>query len=196
MGNKFELFLCNDYKKYGVSEAQSEDLSAVLLKKAMLASHMTKNVNEDLIIYKSDKGKPYFKDSNIYFNISHSGSLWACLVGNSCCGLDIQYIRPCNFRKIAGRFFTKREQEYIEVYGIEGFYDIWTRREAYGKYTGEGFFCKYPEFVDSHGQLVNCTDVGLEPALEFREIIIKSDIKCVLCIEKNIDAEIIIMENF
>ena len=54
-------------------------------------------------------------------------------------GVDIECIRPYD-EGIAKRFFTKEEQEFIRFAQDkdENFTQIWTTKEAYGKFTGGG----------------------------------------------------------
>lgn len=59
-------------------------------------------------------GKPFLKGyEDVYFNLSHSGCMAACVVGNVPCGIDIQKVQAYN-PKLAKRFFAKEEQEYLE----------------------------------------------------------------------------------
>ena len=101
-----------------------------------------------------EKGKPYLKGYPVHFNVSHSGLLWMCMVGDAPCGIDIQQEKDCSFEKIAERHFNKAEQEYVKSEGPGGFFRLWTMREAYGKYTGQGFYGEMPSFVGIDGQLV------------------------------------------
>lgn len=102
---------------------------------------------DNLEIMVAEKGKPYFTDGKIQFSLSHSESLWACVYGPDQCGLDVQFKKKTDFRRISMRHFSREENLYIEKEGIEGFYRIWTRREALGKLTGKGFFDSMPSFV-------------------------------------------------
>ena len=56
-----------------------------------------------------EKGKPYLKDYPIHFNVSHSGLLWLCMVGEAPCGIDIQQEKDCSFEKIAERHFNEED---------------------------------------------------------------------------------------
>ena len=98
------------------------------------------------------QGKPYFAEGP-HFSISHTGrqgeALWALAVSDDGpVGLDLQEMRPAEYVKLAERFFTPQEAEYIkrftDVPGGENsactaFYRIWCRKEAFVKYTGRGF---------------------------------------------------------
>ena len=82
---------------------------------------------------KGVKGKPFLKDyADFHFNISHSGDFLAVAFANSSVGVDVEKIRPVN-PKIANRFFTKEEEEFIK--NENDFFYVWTRKEAFIKET-------------------------------------------------------------
>ena len=112
------------------------------------APHLTE---ADLSIGRSRAGKPFFTSpaaADIQFSISHSGGLWACILGNGPCGIDLQENRSCRQDAIAARFFSDAEADYVKQTGLSGFYRIWTRREAFAKFTGLGFFGMAGELPD------------------------------------------------
>ena len=116
----------------------------------------------ELGMQRTGKGKPFivFAGSGepvpcLHVSISHSGGLWACVVSDMPCGLDLQEMRPAACEKLAERFFPGREAAYIKEAGLTGFYELWIRREALAKYTGLGFFGmsgQRPVLVNSEGQ--------------------------------------------
>lgn len=88
------------------------------------------------------KGKPYLAKGP-YFSLSHSGRYAACAVSDQEIGLDIQQCKRTAWEKTARRFYTSGEQACLECLENEQekerlFYRLWTRKEAYGKLTGEG----------------------------------------------------------
>ena len=89
-------------------------------------------------IFRTRRGKPYFKEVPIEFSVSHTGNLWVCLMDLEPVGVDVQEIRECRSDKIAERYYTQDEQAYALAMGESGFFQIWTRKEAYAKYTGTG----------------------------------------------------------
>lgn len=99
------------------------------------------------VIKRTDRGKPYFDNIPIAFSISHTEDLWACLMreGTQQVGVDIQVERSARYDKIAERYYTSEEQEYVGEQGSAGFFEIWTRKEAFAKYTGEGITRKLSE---------------------------------------------------
>ena len=89
-------------------------------------------------------GKPYLAGHKIFFNVSHSYQ-WV-LIGLSNrteIGVDIEKIRPdLNLTQLANRFFSQKEVELLHQLSkdqiAEGFFNAWTRKEAYIKARGMG----------------------------------------------------------
>ena len=114
------------------------------------------------------KGKPYFSDINLKFSISHtserkkpnleinknksSKTIWGCAASDCEIGLDLQFVRQVRYSEIAEKYFSKHENEFINKYGIHGFFQTWTRREAIGKAVAEGFFMDENDFEGSVGE--------------------------------------------
>lgn len=95
-------------------------------------------------IRRTDEGKPYLAgEDNISVSVTHSEDIWMCMVSQSECGIDFQYVRGIDDSRVSDRFFTDGERKYIG--GGGNFFDIWTRREALGKLVGDGFFGEYPD---------------------------------------------------
>ena len=136
-----------------------EELSHELAKDAVINYCSQKGIDFNDKVNRwseAERGKPYFADLPVHFNVSHSGMLWVCMVGDAPCGIDIQVGQEMNVRKydnIIRRYYTPNEQDFCEKYGTEGFFRIWAHREALGKYTGEGFYGKMPNFVGDDGRL-------------------------------------------
>ena len=131
-------------------------------------------------ILREEKGKPYFVDIPLEFSLSHSGLLWMCMVSQQPCGLDLQHVKECKFEEISARLYTPEEQHYVELWGLEGFFDVWVRKESFCKCTGQGIFSHMPSVVDKKSELV------MEAEWEdkdyfFTEITIAPDIKCAVC---------------
>lgn len=65
-----------------------------------------------------------------------------CVLAEREVGADIQFPRAAKKERIVKRFFSPKEQEQWlacdETEGEQLFYRLWTRKEAYGKMTGEG----------------------------------------------------------
>lgn len=114
------------------------------------------------------RGKPYFSDISLKFSISHTSkrnsnnsdtnansspnTIWGCAVSDREIGLDLQFVRQVEYNEIAKKYFSKHENGFINKYGIDGFFQIWTRREAIGKVLAEGFFIDDNDFEGSVGK--------------------------------------------
>lgn len=92
-----------------------------------------------------ESGKPYLDGyPEVDFNITHSKGLVACAlsIGEGRVGIDAEPIgRECppeRQKALAARFFSEDEQNRLSS-GEMTFTELWTRREAYLKMTGEGF---------------------------------------------------------
>lgn len=134
-------------------------------------------------ICKTGKGKPYFKDfPEIHFSLSHSGSLWVCMFSLNCCGIDIQQVVKKNYEKISKRVFTEDEDHYVRLWGLDGFFNIWTRREAMGKALGCGLFGDMPSTVSKNTDLEAEVSLADGEKISFKEIEISDDIKCACCL--------------
>lgn len=93
---------------------------------------------QDNNILVSNLGKPFLDSNKYYFNISHSGEYVIFAVSDDEIGIDIQKMDEINL-KISERFFSPYEDKFIKEYNsFERFYIIWTIKEAYIKYIGQG----------------------------------------------------------
>lgn len=113
--------------------------AAALLKKEL-------GVEEEELI-KNDFGKPYIKDRNdVYFNLSHSGQYVVIAWGNTEVGVDVQQHDPStDMEGIGRRFFALDEMQYAHR-NTERFYEIWTKKESFLKYTGRGLHMELNSF--------------------------------------------------
>lgn len=77
---------------------------------------------------------------DIHFNISHSGEFIACAVAPCEIGIDIQEMREVDTKKLGRHIFSGEEYGRFLSEGAsrEAFFDAWTQKEAYIKWTGEG----------------------------------------------------------
>lgn len=89
-----------------------------------------------------EHGKPFFTlEPGIHYNISHSGKYVACIFAPQEVGLDIQEHKEVSFEKMLRRMVP--EELVLEILQsdqmVKAFFDQWVLREAYIKWTGEGF---------------------------------------------------------
>lgn len=88
---------------------------------------------------KNEFGKPHIRGcEDLHYNLSHSGRYVVLAWGDSEVGVDVQQHRDhVNLQAFAKRYFTSEEQAYVRE-DPRRFYEIWTKKESYVKYTGEG----------------------------------------------------------
>ncbi len=108
------------------------------------------------------RGKPALAaacdDGRLRFNVSHSQELALCAVTRDReVGVDIEFMRPLDdAESIATHFFSAREQAALRSLPAhlkhQGFFNCWTRKEAYIKAIGEGLY-----------QALDAFDVSLAP---------------------------------
>jgi 4'-phosphopantetheinyl transferase len=113
--------------------------------RALVASYLRIAPTEASFTY-GPKGKPALLDAPcpLSFNVSNSGDLAAYAFTLDCeLGVDVEYRRRLvEIEGIARRFFAP--DEVAELMGLsegdrpEGFFNCWTRKEAYIKAVGEG----------------------------------------------------------
>jgi len=102
-------------------------------------------------------GKPYAISAasaapEIHFSLSHSGTFWAVCIDMHPSGLDLQQHKgPCSLA-LAKKYFHPEELAYWEQTGQEPavFYAIWSAKESYVKYTGEGITGCFSQFSVFH----------------------------------------------
>lgn len=101
------------------------------------------------------RGKPALngdEGGRLEFNVSHSADLGMLTFADyGGVGSDIEWTgRRVEFESIARRFFTEHEvRDLLAVTGEqrrEGFFNCWTRKEAYIKAIGEGLACPLHRF--------------------------------------------------
>ncbi len=88
-----------------------------------------------------EKGKPYFEsDSCIFVSISHSGKFCVAALSDGEIGVDIEPMNGDEKRllRLADRYFTRDEYEYVLEDTRRRFYEVWCAKESYVKYTGKG----------------------------------------------------------
>lgn len=132
--------------------------AGLLLQYAVQKPHCAKSVLEEVSVTEimhrltepvkieyvyNSYGKPDFAESSRHFSLSHSGEYVCLVIGESPVGVDIQRM-GCNFNyRLAEKFFSDRELAKLQncirkADKAECFFDIWVKKEAYAKLTGEG----------------------------------------------------------
>jgi 4'-phosphopantetheinyl transferase len=87
---------------------------------------------------------PELAGSGLYFNLAHSEDLaLMALTRDAAIGVDVEQIRVLeDFDELVARFFSAREHAAFDRLKPEekpsAFFNLWTRKEAWLKATGEG----------------------------------------------------------
>lgn len=89
-------------------------------------------------IIKNSNGKPFIKDKDIYFSISHADNFVVCVLSTKDIGIDVEKIKEVNLKTLE-LFATDKEKDYI-INTLdkveERFFRIYTLKEAYVKMQG------------------------------------------------------------
>lgn len=114
---------------------------------------------DSLVLAAAEGGKPYLVGHpDLQVNLSHSGTLVAvALTRSGPVGVDVERISPERATlEIARRFFAPAEEEALIALPperrIDAFFEIWTRKEAFIKATGEGVARGLDTFAVSVGE--------------------------------------------
>ena len=131
------------------------------------------------------QGKPYFKDSGVYFNISHSEEYVVCALAPCEVGCDVEQITPVDL-KIARRFFFR--SEYDDVASQETaearsdlFFRYWTLKESFMKVTGLGMKLPLDAFEIVRGSEITVRQSVDEREYSFAEFDGLPGYHCALC---------------
>ena len=171
--------LMSEEKKRRVDRFRFEDDKKRTVVGEMLARRAISKwcgVPEESIVFEiAEHGKPYAKDLNVEFNISHSADMVVCAVDDNPVGVDIEKIRSVDLNT-AKRIFNDWEIRYIfecipdvEDYNcylndavLQRFFELWTKKEAYGKLLGVGLFTESNSDVDLTSSIENgyCVSVA------------------------------------
>lgn len=126
-----------------------------------LGNHL-KVEGDTLAINKSANGKPYLRDyPEVFYNISHTTDAIVCAISDKPIGIDMENIRTLKLG-IVKKYYTQREKEFVFSSNSmidERFTRIWTMKEAYVKWCGEGMSMEFDSFdILSCTKLLNITN--------------------------------------
>lgn len=95
----------------------------------------------EVLTERGPSGKPYLVNCpGVHFNISHSGGYAVCAVGSVPMGVDIEFRRELDSRRLAEKALTAEEKKDMENSCDPGryFFDRWVEKESYLKWKGTG----------------------------------------------------------
>lgn len=160
--SKLPIVLFDKFNKFSHHKnLQRSVFGELLCRKFFTQNH---DIDSNSIIFQyGEKGKPYLPDSDIYFNISHSGEWVVAAFAHNEIGIDVELIREPNYG-VANRFFSAKEIEQLNVITDpqqkkELFFDFWTIKESYLKAIGTGLTKPLSTFtVTKHNNNIQLTD--------------------------------------
>lgn len=91
-------------------------------------------------IVRTEDGKPFFPQKpDLHFNLSHSGGLALCGVGEVPLGVDVEQVRPRR-EGLARYVLSEKEFDWFTLQGGDwgSLYTLWTLKEARVKCAGTG----------------------------------------------------------
>lgn len=105
-------------------------------------------------------GKPYAVNADVFFNVSHSGNLVACVTGHEPVGIDIEEITDKALKALP-RFAGAGEAEYAGNDRTKATI-LWTLKEACLKAAGTGIRGGLKSFVfEINGGKATCSDASM-----------------------------------
>lgn len=141
--------------RYRVERGKLLSAGAGLLLDDML---MARGLRErDMRYVEGEHGKPAFEQyPELHFNISHSGTLVACAIGEVPVGVDVQTI-VTECESLIN--YTMSESEKAKLQAMSDldknvyFTQLWTLKESYSKATGTGLTHAFPSFEVTDGEV-------------------------------------------
>ncbi|MGE5422654.1 MAG: 4'-phosphopantetheinyl transferase family protein [Ignavibacteriales bacterium] len=165
-------------------------LFAELLVRA-LACERLGILNSQVELIRGSYGKPALASGEGFeFNLSHAGDWVVCVIDDAPVGIDVQRIEKTDM-DIARFYFSREEYRNLmdkpDADKTNYFYDLWTLKESFVKFTGKGFSQEFRDFrimLDEVEGLKACADGVLQPAC-FKLYDLDSEYKLAVCSSKS-----------
>lgn len=111
-------------------------------------------------------GKPFLRDyPHIHFNLSHCSRAALCVVGERPVGCDIETVGRTLDMDLCNHCCspTEREAIFASPRPEEAFCALWTRKEAFLKWSGDGLNDRLPDLLSSPEALAVHFDSVVSP---------------------------------
>lgn len=187
---KFPADFQNKIKKFRRwQDAQCSLLGRIMLFKGI--EELKKQNYDNREIKYTIYNKPYFEDSLVEFNISHSGEIVVCVLSDEHqIGIDIELITNIELQDFKSQM-TEREWNTLNNSNdkIDAFFKYWTQKEAVIKAYGHGLSLPLKSFEIQD----NSTQIN-DQTFYLQEVTINKNYKCYISSEINMDE--IIIKNY
>lgn len=132
-------------ERFGTPELRGRWIATRVALRTILAGYLDLDPRAVPLVI-SERGKPHLEprfESDLTFNLSHSGDLAMVVVGRGGIGVDIEKIRPFDqMDRFVARFFADEEGRGLYTLPpderVIAFFRCWTRKEAILKAIGVG----------------------------------------------------------
>jgi 4'-phosphopantetheinyl transferase len=141
-------------------------LEKIILKEFNIA------LNKDMIVF-NKHGKPYLKNSHIYFNMSHSSNYVVIGLSDSEIGVDIEKLVS---KDRSLQLINKLNQTFIDEFNIsldpqEFFTKCWVSIESYSKMIGKGLSVKrIKDYLRLNESIFKITNIETKEVFYFTAI--------------------------
>nr|WP_235998380.1 4'-phosphopantetheinyl transferase superfamily protein [Hymenobacter sp. BT559] len=100
--------------------------------------------------------KPRLREApELHYNVSHAGDWVLLAVAEAEIGIDVERLAPqFAFQEVLDYSFSPAEKVFIERSAVpsQAFYQLWTRKEAFVKATGQGINAEFAQVPALDGQ--------------------------------------------
>ncbi len=196
---KLPVSLSNKFKNYSHNKNLQRSILGELLARYYFTTKIKVQSNK-IEFNLGEKGKPFLENSDIHFNISHSGDWVVAAFSIRNIGIDIELIREPNYN-VAKRFFSSVEINQLNFINDSDkkknlFFDFWTIKESYLKAIGTGLTKPLNTFtVIKNSDTIQLTDNEYDNLVYIKQYSFNDEYKLSVCgFEKEFDDFIKIVE--
>lgn len=140
---------------------------------------------KDIHFLKTRFGKPYLKNLNLHFSISHSNAYVVCAVSTDLVGVDIEKygVNHNNLWKYFHPYEQLDQKKDLSTNKINYFYDLWSMKESYTKYLGLGLLIPLNSFCIQikNNEIEVFTEEKQKFSGNIDQLFIDSDYACSVC---------------
>ncbi|GAB2025338.1 hypothetical protein OfM1_14090 [Lactovum odontotermitis] len=138
-------------------------------------------------------GKPYLRNSDKFFNLSHAGQYIVAAVSSYEVGIDVERINYQINLSSFDRVLSQSEKDSLLAASTAQeaavlFYQLWTLKESYIKFLGRSIsndISKYSFQIEN-----DCINFPTDSRLEFSQFSADEDHVCSICSAKKVKLEI------